>query len=115
MCGLSILLSLENAKTEGSDLVEYLMGLLLGGTPQNKTWISHYIKSSQKRHSAPLDLLRHELTQHAAHIITQCPEGTIPVKLVLETTNLLTLYSALRGIAGKIALTSTIFVLSNSK
>eukprot|EP00088_Acartia_fossae_P070615 TRINITY_DN951_c0_g1_i4.p1 TRINITY_DN951_c0_g1~~TRINITY_DN951_c0_g1_i4.p1 ORF type:complete len:1177 (+),score=271.60 TRINITY_DN951_c0_g1_i4:42-3572(+) len=100
MPGLAILLSLEHAKTEDSDLVEFITGLLLGGTNQNKSWISQYLRSSQKRSSAPLDLLRHELTQHVAHIINECPERSLPGHLVLESTNLLKLFSALRGIAG---------------
>merc|ERR1740128_29006 len=102
MPGLAILLSLKHgADNESeSDIVEFMTGLLLGGGQQIKLWISYFIRNGQKRKCEALRLLRQELTRRLAFILSRSSEKDLPGELVLETSSLLRLFCAIRGIAG---------------
>ncbi|XP_023344126.1 integrator complex subunit 2 [Eurytemora carolleeae] len=100
--GLSILLTLEHscAGGEDNDMVEFMSGLILGSGNLTRNWICHYLKTGQKRKCETLGKLRQELTNRLANILAQCSDRQLPAGLVKETSTLLRLYAALRGIAG---------------
>jgi hypothetical protein len=87
----------------GSDVVCFLTGLLLGGEPTTRAWLSQFVRAGQKRRSCPpaLTRLRQELTRRLAHLLAACHAQQLPAEHVLEATALLRLYAALRGIAGR--------------
>jgi len=103
MPDLAILLTLEHGdfQTQENDIVEFMTGLLLGGGQQAKTtWMSQYIRNAQKRKCHALTLLRQELTRRLGSILSQCSDKKLPGNIVMETSYLLRLFCALRGIAG---------------
>jgi Integrator complex subunit 2 len=82
-------------------VVCFLTGLLLGGEPATRTWLSQFVRAGQKRRSCPaLTRLRQELTRRLEQLLAACHGSQLPAEHVLEATALLRLYAALRGIAG---------------
>ncbi|XP_046387078.1 integrator complex subunit 2 [Ischnura elegans] len=92
-----------SALSEGSDIVAFVSGLLLGNDQQVRNWFAMFVRNGQKRkwesHSA-LQSLRDELTRRLQNIIQHSIDGQLPESRVVQASALLRLYCALRGIAG---------------
>ena len=77
-----------------------MTGLLLGSDQQCRSWISFFVRNGQKRRCDALSSFRQELEKRVTTILVHCRDRRLPGHLVLQSSTLLRLYTALRGIAG---------------
>jgi integrator complex subunit 2 len=101
MPALAVLLTLPETGREGSDIVAFVSGLLIGNDPNAKNWFSLFVRSGQKRkqesHLA-LQALRAELIRQLEALVP--PDEQLEAAKVAQASVMLRLYCALRGIAG---------------
>ena len=81
-------------------LVPFVSGLLLGTDQQVRTWFSHYVRNGAKKKSETLLQLRATLLRQLADLAAKMQASTPSTGTVVQSTALLRLYTALRGIAG---------------
>ncbi|XP_036319768.1 integrator complex subunit 2 [Rhagoletis pomonella] len=82
------------------DLIAFLTGMLLGNDQNVRTWFAIYIRSSQKRKSDALSLVRYELLQQLQENVQQSLNPESGEDYTVQGVVLMRLYCALRGIAG---------------
>ena len=96
---LAVSLTLAAAANDQS-LVPFVSGLLLGTDQQVRTWFSHYVRNGAKKKSETLLRLRATLLRQLADLAAKMQASTPSTGTVVQSTALLRLYTALRGIAG---------------
>ena len=101
---LAVSLTLAAAADDQS-LVPFVSGLLLGTDQQVRTWFSHYVRNGAKKKSETLLRLRATLLRQLADLAAkmqgrQQQQHAPSTGIVVQSTALLRLYTALRGIAG---------------
>ena len=96
---LAVSLTLAAAADDQS-LVPFVSGLLLGTDQQVRTWFSHYVRNGAKKKSETLLRLRATLLRQLADLAAKMQASTPSTGTVVQSTALLRLYTALRGIAG---------------
>ena len=96
---LAVSLTLAAAADDQS-LVPFVSGLLLGTDQQVRTWFSHYVRNGAKKKSETLLRLRATLLRQLADLAAKMQAPTPSTGTVVQSTALLRLYTALRGIAG---------------
>ena len=79
--------------------------LNLGADPQVRSWISFYIRNSQKRHNEALVAFRTKLLDQLKSLVKEAKvyeqrNGAISQHVVVRASAILRLYTALKGIAG---------------
>lgn len=74
--------------------VVFLSGLLLGNDQNTRSWFATYARTNQKRKNDALQAVRDELLKQLRLQLV------LPDEYVIMGTEMLRLYSALRGIAG---------------
>ena len=77
----------------------------LGADPQVRSWISFYIRNSQKRHNEALVAFRTKLLDQLKSLVKEAKvyeqrNGAISQHVVVRASAILRLYTALKGIAG---------------
>ncbi|XP_067638477.1 integrator complex subunit 2 [Eurosta solidaginis] len=82
------------------DLIAFLTGMLLGNDQNVRTWFAIYIRSSQKRKSDALNLVRVELLQQLQQNVQKSLNPSSDEDYTVQGVVLMRLYCALRGIAG---------------
>ncbi|XP_012161809.1 integrator complex subunit 2 [Ceratitis capitata] len=82
------------------DLVAFLTGMLLGNDQNVRTWFALYIRSSQKRKSDALNMVRVELLLQLQKNVQKSLKYTKCDDYTVQGVVLMRLYCALRGIAG---------------
>ncbi|XP_053950105.1 integrator complex subunit 2 [Anastrepha ludens] len=82
------------------DLIAFLTGMLLGNDQNVRTWFAIYIRSSQKRKSDALSLVRAELLQQLQKNVQKSFSPGSGEDYTVQGVVLMRLYCALRGIAG---------------
>ena len=82
-------------------LVAFLSGLLLGTDQQVRTWFAHFVRNGVKKRSETMSRLRATMLKKLA-VLTGKMRGETPPSTgtVVQSTAILRLYTALRGIAG---------------
>ena len=88
------------AAADDQALVPFVSGLLLGTDQQVRTWFSHYVRNGAKKKSETLLRLRATLLRQLADLAAKMQASTPSTGTVVQSTALLRLYTALRGIAG---------------
>ena len=83
-------------------LVPFVTGLLLGTDQQVRTWFSQFVRNGVKKKSETLLKLRATLLRKLAELAAKMRQkGATPsTGIVVQSTAVLRLYTALRGIAG---------------
>ncbi|XP_058467120.1 integrator complex subunit 2 isoform X2 [Malaya genurostris] len=93
-------LMLKLSLKDPSNLVAFVSGLLLGNDQNIRSYFALYVRSSQKRKGDALQLLRDELMKQLQHIVIFSKNAQLPEEHVVQSSAMLRLYCALRGISG---------------
>ncbi|XP_058821101.1 integrator complex subunit 2 isoform X2 [Topomyia yanbarensis] len=96
MPSLMLKLSLKDPQ----NLVAFASGLLLGNDQNIRSFFALYVRSSQKRKGDALNLFRDELMRQLQNIVVLSHNGQLLEQYVVQSTAILRLYCALRGISG---------------
>ena len=98
----SLAVSLTLAAAEDDGLVPFVSGLLLGTDQQVRTWFSQFVRNGAKKKSETLLRFRATLLRKLADLAAKMRQkGATPsTGTVVQSTAVLRLYTALRGIAG---------------
>ncbi|KAI1291959.1 Integrator complex subunit 2 [Halotydeus destructor] len=108
MPGLVVMVTLDhlkNANGEGSDIVPFVTGLVLGSEDKTRTWFTQYIRIGQKKieqgQPATLTNLKTELQNRLMDLIDKDTISSPSVSdyTLVKVCSLLRLYCALRGVA----------------
>ncbi|CAI6365811.1 unnamed protein product [Macrosiphum euphorbiae] len=113
MPALTIMLTLENKFykvsypnnvqiSSNNDLVTFISGLLLGNDQQARSWFSLFIRQKRTKDSVNFAVqnMRDELLLQLQNLLKNVKDNTLPNSSVVESSVLLRLYCALKGIAG---------------
>ncbi|XP_059612357.1 integrator complex subunit 2 [Phlebotomus argentipes] len=93
-------LMLKLSLRDPQDLIAFVSGLLLGNDQNTRSWFAQFVRSSQKRKSDALQLVREELQKQLQNLVVFSMNSELPDECVVQASTLLRLYCALRGIAG---------------
>lgn len=96
MPSLMLKLSLKDPQ----NLVAFVSGLLLGNDQNIRSFFALYVRTSQKRKGDALHLLRDELLRQLQNITVHSQNGQLSEEYVVQSSAMLRLYCALRGISG---------------
>ena len=100
MPSLAMALTLMQHDADTGDIVAFVSGLLLGADQQVRNWFSQFIRNGQKKRNETLIRFRSMLLQRLAELIIAMRQPKASPDIVIKSTAVLRLYTALRGIAG---------------